>query len=161
MCIFYEKINIQEKMKLNGELEIHVLEEKIRFLKLKIAEKQRQIHVTQQLLPVKRSLDADLAVLQIQVGKAFMLFFLGSFDAFSFFSPLLVCRLNKFLHVNQARLLLVPLKIHELNALRKNPCEPCSRRESVLQASELQVVFVSSGSTFCLSRNLDPPKSQL
>uniref|UniRef100_A0A4X1V7V3 Coiled-coil domain containing 146 n=1 Tax=Sus scrofa TaxID=9823 RepID=A0A4X1V7V3_PIG len=68
VCIFYEKINIQEKMKLNGELEIHVLEEKIRFLKLKIAEKQRQIHVTQQLLPVKRSLDADLAVLQIQMN---------------------------------------------------------------------------------------------
>ena len=39
-------------MKLNGEIELHVLEEKIRFLKLKIAEKQRQIHVTRKLLPV-------------------------------------------------------------------------------------------------------------
>ncbi|KAK2096397.1 hypothetical protein P7K49_025431, partial [Saguinus oedipus] len=68
VCIFYEKINIQEKMKLNGEIEIHVLEEKIQFLKLKIAEKQRQICVTQKLLPAKRSLDADLAVLQIQVA---------------------------------------------------------------------------------------------
>ncbi|KAJ8778601.1 hypothetical protein J1605_013278 [Eschrichtius robustus] len=67
VCIFYEKINIQEKMKLNGEIEIHVLEEKIRFLKLKIAEKQRQIHVTRKLLPAKRALDADLAVLQIQL----------------------------------------------------------------------------------------------
>lgn len=69
VCIFYEKINIQEKMKLNAEIEIHVLDEKIRFLKLKIAEKQRQIHVTQKLLPAKKSLDAELAVLQIQVGK--------------------------------------------------------------------------------------------
>uniref|UniRef100_A0A8C3X8B2 Coiled-coil domain containing 146 n=1 Tax=Catagonus wagneri TaxID=51154 RepID=A0A8C3X8B2_9CETA len=69
VCIFYEKINIQEKMKLNGEIEIHVLEEKIRFLKLKIAEKQRQIHVTQKLLPVKKALDADLAVLQIQFSQ--------------------------------------------------------------------------------------------
>lgn len=57
-------------MKLNAEIEIHVLDEKIRFLKLKIAEKQRQIHVTQKLVPVKRSLDADVAVLQIQVGKS-------------------------------------------------------------------------------------------
>uniref|UniRef100_A0A7N5JX90 Coiled-coil domain containing 146 n=1 Tax=Ailuropoda melanoleuca TaxID=9646 RepID=A0A7N5JX90_AILME len=65
----YEKISIQEKMKLNGEIEIHVLEEKIRFLKLKIAEKQRQIHVTQKLLPAKRALDADLAVLQIQFSQ--------------------------------------------------------------------------------------------
>ncbi|XP_008575774.1 PREDICTED: coiled-coil domain-containing protein 146 [Galeopterus variegatus] len=69
VCIFYEKINIQEKMKLNGEIETHVLEEKIRFLKLKIAEKQRQIRVTQKLLPAKRSLDADLAVLQIQFSQ--------------------------------------------------------------------------------------------
>ncbi|XP_073891790.1 coiled-coil domain-containing protein 146 isoform X15 [Macaca fascicularis] len=69
VCIFYEKINIQEKMKLNGEIEIHLLEEKIRFLKLKIAEKQRQICVTQKLLPAKRSLDADLAVLQIQFSQ--------------------------------------------------------------------------------------------
>ncbi|XP_049749036.1 coiled-coil domain-containing protein 146 isoform X2 [Elephas maximus indicus] len=69
VCIFYEKINIQEKMKLNGEIEIHVLEEKIRFLKLKIAEKQRQILVTEKLLPAKRSLDADLAVLQIQFSQ--------------------------------------------------------------------------------------------
>ncbi|XP_021545386.1 coiled-coil domain-containing protein 146 [Neomonachus schauinslandi] len=69
VCIFYEKINIQEKMKLNGEIEIHALEEKIRFLKLKIAEKQRQIHVTQKLLPTKRALDADLAVLQIQFSQ--------------------------------------------------------------------------------------------
>lgn len=56
-------------MKLNGEIEIHLLEEKIQFLKMKIAEKQRQIRVTQKLLPAKRSLDADLAVLQIQVGE--------------------------------------------------------------------------------------------
>ncbi|XP_016075082.1 PREDICTED: coiled-coil domain-containing protein 146 [Miniopterus natalensis] len=69
VCIFYEKINIQEKMKLNAEIEIHVLDEKIRFLKLNIAEKQRQIHVTQKLLPAKRSLDADLAVLQIQFSQ--------------------------------------------------------------------------------------------
>ncbi|TKC53601.1 hypothetical protein EI555_015434 [Monodon monoceros] len=69
VCIFYEKINIQEKMKLNGEIEIHVLEEKIRFLKLKIVEKQRQIHVTRKLLPAKRALDADLAVLQIQFSQ--------------------------------------------------------------------------------------------
>ncbi|XP_054970551.1 coiled-coil domain-containing protein 146 isoform X3 [Pan paniscus] len=69
ICIFYEKINIQEKMKLNGEIEIHLLEEKIQFLKMKIAEKQRQIRVTQKLLPAKRSLDADLAVLQIQFSQ--------------------------------------------------------------------------------------------
>lgn len=56
-------------MKLHAEVEIHILEEKIRFLRLKVAEKQRQICVTQKQLPTKRALDADLAVLQIQVGE--------------------------------------------------------------------------------------------
>ncbi|XP_055468960.1 coiled-coil domain-containing protein 146 [Psammomys obesus] len=69
VCIFYEKINIQGKMQLHGDIEIRVLEEKIRFLKLKISEKQRQICVTQKLLPTKAALDADLAVLQIQFAQ--------------------------------------------------------------------------------------------
>ena len=125
MCIFYEKINIQEKMKLNGEIELNVLEEKIRFLKLKIAEKQRQIHVTRKLLPVKSALDADLAVLQIQVGNVFITKFLGPF-AFLFFSSF-VCMSHKFFLVNQAMLLLVPRRTHDLNV----------RVQSVLQTSEL------------------------
>ncbi|XP_063093681.1 coiled-coil domain-containing protein 146 isoform X2 [Cavia porcellus] len=69
VSIFYEKIDIQEKLKLDGEMEIHILEEKIRFLKLKIAEKHRQIHVSQKLLPAKQALDQELAVLQIQFSQ--------------------------------------------------------------------------------------------
>lgn len=131
-------------MKLNGEIEIHVLEEKIRFLKLKIAEKQRQIHVTRKLLPAKRALDADLAVLQIQVGEVRMTHVLGTSAAVFFsFPPLLLCRSYKFLHVNQAMLLLVPTRTLELNVLFKNASEHCSRVESVLQASELQIIFLS------------------
>lgn len=135
MCIFYEKINIQEKMKLNGEIELHVLEEKIRFLKLKIAEKQRQIHVTRKSLPVKSALDADLAVLQIQVGHVFMTQFLGPF-AFFFFSSF-VCMSYKFFLVNQVMLLLVPRRTHELHVFFTNALECCSRVQSVLQTSEL------------------------
>lgn len=78
-------------MKLHGEIEIHVLEEKIRFLKVKIAEKQRQIHVTRKLLPAKRALDADLAVLQIQVGKVLTTHVLGTSAAVFFFFFLLCC----------------------------------------------------------------------
>ena len=121
-------------MKLNGEIELHVLEEKIRFLKLKIAEKQRQIHVTRKLLPVKSALDADLAVLQIQVGSVFMTQFLGPF-AFFFF-PSFVCMSCKFFLVNQVMLLLVPRRTHELNVSFTNALEHCSRVQSVLQTSE-------------------------
>uniref|UniRef100_A0A8C6HG15 Coiled-coil domain containing 146 n=1 Tax=Mus spicilegus TaxID=10103 RepID=A0A8C6HG15_MUSSI len=69
VCIFYEKVNVQEKIKLHQDVEIRILEEKIRFLKLRIAEKQRQISVTRKLVPIKKSLDADLAVIQIQFSQ--------------------------------------------------------------------------------------------
>ncbi|XP_013909328.1 PREDICTED: coiled-coil domain-containing protein 146-like, partial [Thamnophis sirtalis] len=67
VCIFYEKINIQEMMSRNGDIEINVMDEKIRYLKLKMIEKKRQIELSVKMLPTKRTLDADLVVLQIQL----------------------------------------------------------------------------------------------
>ncbi|KAH0616470.1 hypothetical protein JD844_027592 [Phrynosoma platyrhinos] len=64
VCIFYEKINIQEMMSRNGDLEIGVMDEKIRFLKLKLTEKKRQIELSLRTLPLKRGLDADLVFSQ-------------------------------------------------------------------------------------------------
>ncbi|XP_001371121.2 coiled-coil domain-containing protein 146 [Monodelphis domestica] len=69
VCIFYEKINIQEMMTRKGNIELHILEEKLRFLRIKIAERQRQIYLSRKLLPLKRSLDMDMADLQIQFSK--------------------------------------------------------------------------------------------
>ncbi|XP_067420622.1 coiled-coil domain-containing protein 146 [Emydura macquarii macquarii] len=69
VCIFYEKINIQEMMSRNGDIEIHVMDEKVRFLKLKLAEKKRQIELSLKMLPMKNALDADLVVLQIQYSQ--------------------------------------------------------------------------------------------
>ncbi|EMP32120.1 hypothetical protein UY3_10745, partial [Chelonia mydas] len=69
VCIFYEKINIQEMMSRNGDIEMQVMDEKIRFLKLKLAEKKRQIELSLKMLPMKNALDADLVVLQIQYSQ--------------------------------------------------------------------------------------------
>ncbi|XP_042324598.1 coiled-coil domain-containing protein 146 [Sceloporus undulatus] len=69
VCIFYEKINIQEMMSRNGDLEIGVMDEKIRFLKMKLIEKKRQIELSLRILPLKRGLDGDLVVLQIQYSQ--------------------------------------------------------------------------------------------
>ncbi|XP_026533031.1 coiled-coil domain-containing protein 146 [Notechis scutatus] len=69
VCIFYEKINIQEMMSRNGDIEINVMDEKIRYLKLKMIEKKRQIELHVKMLPTKRTLDADLVVLQIQFSQ--------------------------------------------------------------------------------------------
>lgn len=55
-------------MSRNGEIEINVMHEKIRFLKMKLSEKKREIELALKTLPLKKSLDADLVVLQIQVG---------------------------------------------------------------------------------------------
>lgn len=55
-------------MSRNGDIEINVMDEKIRFLKLKMTEKKRHIELLLRTLPMKRGLDADLVVLQIQVS---------------------------------------------------------------------------------------------
>ncbi|XP_069657852.1 coiled-coil domain-containing protein 146 isoform X3 [Haliaeetus albicilla] len=69
LCILYEKINMQEMLCRNGDIEMQVMDEKIRFLKLKVAEKKRQIKLWFKALPVKNSLDAHLVVLQIQYSQ--------------------------------------------------------------------------------------------
>ncbi|XP_054673482.1 coiled-coil domain-containing protein 146 isoform X3 [Grus americana] len=69
LCILYEKINMQEMLCRNGDIEMQIMDEKIGFLKLKIAEKKRQIKLCFKALPVKNALDAHLVVLQIQYSK--------------------------------------------------------------------------------------------
>nr|XP_009667759.1 PREDICTED: coiled-coil domain-containing protein 146 [Struthio camelus australis] len=66
VCILYDKINMQEMMCRNGEIEMQAMDEKIRFLKMKVAEKKRQIEQYLKMLPMKSALDGDLVVLQIQ-----------------------------------------------------------------------------------------------
>lgn len=45
------------------------MDERIRLLKLKVAEKKRQIKLWFKTLPAKNALDVQLVVLQIQVGE--------------------------------------------------------------------------------------------
>ncbi|XP_075285578.1 coiled-coil domain-containing protein 146 [Opisthocomus hoazin] len=67
--LLYEKINMQEMLCRNGDIEMQVMDEKIRFLKLKVAEKKRQIQLWLKALPEKSALDAHLVVLQIQYSQ--------------------------------------------------------------------------------------------
>uniref|UniRef100_A0A8V5FSW7 Uncharacterized protein n=1 Tax=Melopsittacus undulatus TaxID=13146 RepID=A0A8V5FSW7_MELUD len=53
-------------MKLNGDIEIQVMDEKIKFLKVKIDEKRREIESLLKMLPVEKALDAELLMLQTQ-----------------------------------------------------------------------------------------------
>ncbi|XP_029472890.1 coiled-coil domain-containing protein 146 [Rhinatrema bivittatum] len=69
VCIFYEKINIQEMLIRNGDIELQAMEEKIRFLKMQLAEKTRQIDQAHRILTNKKALEEELVSLQIQVSQ--------------------------------------------------------------------------------------------
>ncbi|XP_035178440.1 coiled-coil domain-containing protein 146 isoform X2 [Oxyura jamaicensis] len=69
VCILYEKINMQEMLCRNGDIEMQAMDEKISFLKMKVAEKKRQIKFWFKAIPRKKALDADLVVLQIQYSQ--------------------------------------------------------------------------------------------
>ncbi|XP_065522835.1 coiled-coil domain-containing protein 146 isoform X3 [Lathamus discolor] len=66
LCILYERIHTQEMLRRNGDLEIQVMDEKIKFLKVKVDEKKREIESLLRTLPVQKALDAQLVMLQIQ-----------------------------------------------------------------------------------------------
>ncbi|XP_021240180.1 coiled-coil domain-containing protein 146 isoform X2 [Numida meleagris] len=69
ICILYEKINAQEFLCRKGDIEMQAMDEEISFLKMKVAEKERQIKFWFKALPMKRALDAQLVVLQIQYSQ--------------------------------------------------------------------------------------------
>ncbi|XP_014819265.1 PREDICTED: coiled-coil domain-containing protein 146 [Calidris pugnax] len=69
LCILYDKINLQEMLCRNGDIEMQDMEEQIRFLKLKVAEKKKLIKLWLNVLPKKNALDAHLVVLQIQYSQ--------------------------------------------------------------------------------------------
>ncbi|NXD23325.1 CC146 protein, partial [Spelaeornis formosus] len=67
--LLYEKIKRQEVLCRNGDIEMQVMDEKIHFLKLKVAEKKREIKLCFKELTVKNALDANLVRLQIQYSQ--------------------------------------------------------------------------------------------
>ncbi|XP_072181857.1 coiled-coil domain-containing protein 146-like [Diadema setosum] len=69
VCLFYEKVNIQEDMIRRGDVDLHTREEEIRFLKMQVAEEKRAIDLLRQNLPNKRALDQELTTLQIQLAQ--------------------------------------------------------------------------------------------
>ncbi|XP_054752363.1 coiled-coil domain-containing protein 146-like [Lytechinus pictus] len=69
VCLFYEKVNIQEDMIRRGDVDLHTREEEIRFLKMQVAEEKRAINLLRQNLPNKRALDQELTTLQIQLAQ--------------------------------------------------------------------------------------------
>uniref|UniRef100_UPI00398EE4B2 coiled-coil domain-containing protein 146 isoform X2 n=1 Tax=Pristiophorus japonicus TaxID=55135 RepID=UPI00398EE4B2 len=69
VCIFYEKLSIQDSLIGNGDVELHSMEEEIRFLNIQLAEERRQIQKVRKDVPSKHELESNLNMLQIQLAQ--------------------------------------------------------------------------------------------
>lgn len=68
MCVYYEKINVQESLICEGTLQMQALEEEICSLRMQINEEQRQINLGKKQESCKRPLEDECALLKIQVS---------------------------------------------------------------------------------------------
>lgn len=67
VCVFYEKVNIQDQMIRNGNVELQAREEEIRFQKMALNEEKRAIGLLRAQLPNRRSLEEEQTTLRIQL----------------------------------------------------------------------------------------------
>ncbi|KPP63706.1 hypothetical protein Z043_118007, partial [Scleropages formosus] len=66
MCIFYEKLNVQESLIREGSMEVQAMEQEIHFLNLLVREEKRQIELLCKQLPNKKALEEESTKLQKQ-----------------------------------------------------------------------------------------------
>lgn len=69
VCVFYEKVNIQDQMVRNGEVELKSKEEEIRFMELQKQEEKRSVALLHKSMPNKVNLERELVTLQIQLQQ--------------------------------------------------------------------------------------------
>ncbi|KAM4615636.1 coiled-coil domain-containing protein 146 [Polymixia lowei] len=70
VCIFYEKVNVQESTMAEGNMALEALEEEMRGLQLAIRMERRQTELRKQQVPLKRKLQEQVATLQIELSEA-------------------------------------------------------------------------------------------
>jgi hypothetical protein len=70
VCIFYERLNVQEQMIRNGEIKVNEFDENLRFLKLQLQEQMRQIDLLRRKKPKKREYEDELVDIQINLARA-------------------------------------------------------------------------------------------
>ncbi|XP_072097721.1 coiled-coil domain-containing protein 146 isoform X1 [Mobula birostris] len=63
VCVFYEKLSIQDSLISNGDKELHSIEEEIEFLKIQLAEETRKIQKFRRDVPCKQEVEENLATL--------------------------------------------------------------------------------------------------
>jgi hypothetical protein len=71
VCVLCERLNVQEVMLRNADIELQTKEEEIQFLKLQLNEEKRQHSLLLRELPNKEALDEEFNFIQAQVYKFF------------------------------------------------------------------------------------------
>lgn len=66
---YHEKVNIQEAVITKGNMTLETLEKEMRELQLAINEEKRQIDLKKKEVHVKKKLEGEIAMLQIEVRK--------------------------------------------------------------------------------------------
>uniref|UniRef100_A0A3P8ZVE5 Coiled-coil domain containing 146 n=1 Tax=Esox lucius TaxID=8010 RepID=A0A3P8ZVE5_ESOLU len=69
ICVFYEKVNVQEGLIRAGNMEMQALEEEIHSLRMVVQEEGRQIAVNRKQLPCLRALEDQSTMLKIQLSE--------------------------------------------------------------------------------------------
>ncbi|XP_051889998.1 coiled-coil domain-containing protein 146 isoform X2 [Pristis pectinata] len=69
VCIFYEKLSIQDSLISNGDVELHSTEEEIRFLKIQLAEETRKIQNLRKDVPCKQEMETNLTALHKEFAQ--------------------------------------------------------------------------------------------
>ncbi|XP_045075491.1 coiled-coil domain-containing protein 146, partial [Coregonus clupeaformis] len=69
MCIFYEKVNVQEGLIRNSDMETQALEEETHCLQMITNKERRQTALSRKLVPCQRSLEGESTMLQIQLSE--------------------------------------------------------------------------------------------
>ncbi|KAJ8386940.1 hypothetical protein AAFF_G00165370 [Aldrovandia affinis] len=69
ICIFYERVNIQEGLIQEGNADIQGMEKEMGLLNMLMSKERREIELSRKLLPSKRALEEEITTLQIQLSE--------------------------------------------------------------------------------------------
>ncbi|KAJ8262059.1 hypothetical protein GJAV_G00161680 [Gymnothorax javanicus] len=69
ICILYERVNVQEGLIQEGNIEIQALEEEMGLMNMLISKEKREIELLRKLLPNKRDLEEQITMLQTQLSE--------------------------------------------------------------------------------------------
>jgi len=69
VCIFYEKLNIQESIIINAEFKLNEAQDEVKYLNLQKSENLRLLELARKQTPMLKQLNEDLVNLQIQLSQ--------------------------------------------------------------------------------------------